>query len=801
VATRGLARSPGFAATAAASLALGLGAATAVFSLANGLFLAPIPGLADPARVVTVQFRQADGERILGLPHPAYRELADGATTLAGLAAFSDHTLALGAGVEAELLLGQAVSGNYFAVLGVEPAVGRLLAPGDDAIPGGHPVAVVSHGLWRRRFAGDPAVVGRTVTLNGSPFTVVGVAPAGFRGLFRGFRFDVWTPLAMAAVVEPEADLADRERPWLELAGRLAPGASPAAAAEELFGRCRAAVPAALAAKVERAEVRRATGIDDSIRGAALALVAVLFAGAGLLLAVGCLNVANLLLARAAARTREVAIRLANGAGRARSVSHLVMESLLLAAGGGAAGLLLAAWCVELLRLFQPPPPLALDLPLALDGRVMGFGLLAAAASALLCGLLPALRVSGGDLPAILKGSIEGGPAHHRLKRVFVVGQLAASLVLLAAAGLFVRTLTAAAAADPGFAPEGVEVAVLDLSLLRGPAAATTGLAERLEAAALALPGAAAAGVASAVPLGLGGPPRAVVEVPGHRPPPAAEGFAARWAAVTPGAFAALGLAVDAGRGFAGADGAAAPPVAVVGRAFAERFWGGGDDALGERFTFEGRSIAVVGVVADVKLRSLGEEPSPFFLVPFAQRPDPGVHLLVRRAPGAPPLGEALRRAVREAAPGVPLTFLLPLREFVGLAFLPQRIAGGVAAAVGIAGLLLAVVGVYGNLAYLVSRRRREIGVRMALGARRGEVMAGMVGEGLRLALLGVGVGIVLGLFAARLLAGFLYGVPPHDPPTFAAVAALLAAAAALASYLPARRAARVDPAVALRTE
>lgn len=799
-AARALGKSPLFTITATVSLALGLGALVTVFGLANGLFLKPLPGIAQPDRLVTVHLTSAAGERTLGFSYPEYRDLAGGSESLEGLIAWSDHTLGFAAGGEAQLLLGQAVSGNYFQLLGAEPVRGRFFLPEETAAPGGPAVAVVSHGLWRERFASDPTLVGRTVSLNGAPFTVVGVAPPGFRGLFRAFRFDVWTPLSQARVTEPQADLADRGAEWLETAGRLAPGRRAGEAEAELDG---------LLATLRRehrgdvdgvgVEVRPATGFDEFLRRAALGLVAVLAAVAGLVLVAACANVANLVLARGAGRSREIAIRLATGAGRGRIVSQLLAESLLLAVAGGLAGLLLAAWASDLFRLFQPPPPLTLDLDLGLDGRVVLFAFLASLAAAGLAGLAPALQLSRpGLLPALKEGGGEGrGPS--RSRSAFVVAQVAVSMLLLVAAGLLLRTLRHAASVDPGLDPDGVEVAAVDLSLLRLDEPEAEELHRRLLEEARTLPGVESAALAGAVPLGLGAPPAAVVAVEGRTPPPGEEGFTVRLTAVSPGYFEAVRTPLVAGRGFRIEDGRDAPAVAVVNQTLAESFWPEGE-TLGRSFTWQGWPIRVVGVARDGKYRSLDEPPTPFVYLPFAQSPQMRAHLLVRRVAGAPPVAAELRRMVRQVAPDLPLTLLLPMRELVGLALLPQRLAGGVATVLGLLALLLAAVGLYGNVAYQVGRRTREIGVRMALGARRRDVLGLVVGQGLRLALVGVGVGVALALAASRLLAGLLHGVSATDPVTFAAIAALLAATALAASYLPARRAAGIDPVSALKS-
>lgn len=796
-ALRSLLKTPLFTLTATLSMGVGIAGAVAIFSLANGLLLRPVPGIAQPEGIVRVHAETGE-EQPLGLSYPDYRDLRE---VHPALAAFTDATMSLAAGGEAELVLGQTVSGNYFSVLGVRPAAGRLLQPGEEAPAGGHPVAVISHGLWQRRFGGDPAVVGGTVSINGVPFTVVGVAPEGFRGTFLGFRYDVWVPLAMAAVTEPGADPTDRAEDWLEVVGRMRPGESPAA------------VEARLSAAVERlareypregadtgVRVSPLTGFDDDFRAGVLGLVGVLAVAAGLLLLVASVNVANMLLARSLGRTREVAVRLALGAGRGRVVRQLLVESALLALAGGLAGLLLAAWITSLFSLFQLPPPLTVELDLSADARVLAFAFLVSMAAGLLAGLAPALGTLRPDLVPALKDASFASGSRSRLRGAFVVGQLAVSLLLLVAAGLFLRTLWHAAAADPGFDPDGIEVAVLDLTHLRLDQAEGMRTFELLAQRVAALPGVESVSLARRVPLSLGGVSQAQVRVEGVEPPPGEEAFRVGFNAVAPGFFETLGAPLVAGRDFGEGDRAGERQVAVVSRAMAELFWPG-REAVGRRFFHGQREVEVVGVAEDLKIRRLSEDPRPYFYRPFAQEPGLRMDLLVRRAAGAAPLAAAIRGEVRALSREAPVVLLLPLRRVIALALLPQRLAGSTAGALGLVGLVLAAVGLYGVTAFSVSRRTREIGLRMTLGARPADVLRMVLGQGLRLAVLGVALGTAGALAATRLLKGLLHGVSPADPLTYGVIAAFLVATALVASYLPARRAARLDPMATLRWE
>lgn len=806
---RSLARAPLATALGALSLAIGLAAAITAASLAETLLLAPLPGVEAGDELVKIETTDATGEPAAGLSHPAYRALASAVATLTGTAAFSDHVLAFRAEGETEALLGQTVSASYFTVLGARPAAGRFFLPQEDGSPGAHPVAVLSHAYWQRRFGGDPAAVGRRVSINGSPFTVVGIAGPGFRGAFRGFRFDVWTPLAMAGSVEPRERLDDWSSPWLEVIGRRAPGSTREQVAAELSSLApRLADPTLAERRALGFAVRTVTGLDDELRGGAIGLVAVLMSVALLVLVVASANLASLQLVRALGRGRELAVRQAVGASRRQLLGQLLAESVGLGLLGGAGGLLLAAWASEALSLFQPPPPFAIDLHLGLGPRVLAFALAASLATGLAVGLGPAFQASRLSFGAVLREAAGGGRRQARLRGALVVAQVAFSLVLLIAAGLLLRTLASAARLDPGFDPEGVDVALLDAGLLRLDGAASREIFRQLVEAAEALPGVEAVSLVDRPPLALGGPGRRQVNVPGYPtvlgPAAGEEALSIAAAVVGPGYFELMRTPLAWGRGFEAADHEGAPAVAVVNETMARRFWapknGAGDDAVGRSFVLDGQAVTVVGVARDGKYRNLGEEPRPFFFLPFAQQPQPRMHLLVRRAAAAE-VGPAVAAAVERLAPDLPIVLSTPLRRLIGLSLLPQRIAGAAAGVLGAVGLLLASLGVYGSVASTVRQRRRELGIHLALGAERHEVVGLVIKEGVLLAAAGVLLGTLAALGTLRFARGLLFGISASDPFTYVAVAALLAVATLVASYLPARHAARLDPISALRSE
>jgi predicted permease len=794
LALRALSRSPGFVAAVVVSLGLAIGANTAIFTLVNAVLLRPIPGVRGAEALVNVHPVGPEAEGGFGsFSYLDYLDLRDRNQTLSGLAAFNGRGLSFGDGEAIEVVGGQLVSGNYFPLMGVRAHLGRLLEPRDDAAE--TPVAVVSHGLWQRRLGSDPAVAGRTIRLNGYPFTVVGVTEPGFSSHFIGFPFDVFVPLSMTGRAAPNETLAQRDSNWLELVGRLRSGVSIGQAQAEL-----SAVVAGLArehpapGRGSRVELNRVTGLDDSLRGPVTAFLGILQAVAGLVLAVACANAAGLLLARAAARRRDVAVRIAIGARMRDLVRPMLAEALILFGLAGGFGLLLAAWSAGLLVAFQPRFTIPLRLDLSLDLRVLAFTACCALATGLAFGLVPAREAARLSVVQALK-DVDAG-ARSRLRRLLLVGQVALSLLLLTVAGLFLRALERAKGLDPGFAVEGVRMASVNLSILgrdeaRGRAFFSS-LLERLEST----PGVQAASLARQVPLSLGSL-GAAIQVPGHETPPDG-GFRVELNAITPRYFETLSIPLLAGRAFAWSDSSDAPPVAIVSQALARRFWPE-RDPLGQRIEWNRRSLSVVGVVQDSACRRLGETARPLLYVPFEQSYSAGMAILVRSAVASEALGATLRREIRALDADLPILSELPLAEYIGRSLAPQRMAGTLSSLLGGLGMLLTALGIHGLIAQHVARRRREVGVRVALGARPEDVTRLFLAQGLHLALAGVALGLVGALTTTRLLAAFLPGVSPLDPVVYAATAALMLCVAGLASFRPARRAARLDPRATLR--
>ncbi|HEX8696358.1 MAG TPA: ABC transporter permease [Longimicrobium sp.] len=793
---RSLLANPGFTAAAVLALALGTGATTVIFSAVDTVLLRPLP-VAEPGGLVTLRVEEGDGSLAGGVSYPFYREVRAAGARALDVAAAHYGEVSFRAGDQAEVVLGVDASDNYFGVLGVRPALGRLFGPAEEPV-GASPAVVISHAFWRRRFGGDPGVVGRTVRLNRAPFTVVGVAPEGFGGTIVGVSADVWVPVSAYELLHPGRSLA-RERgghTWLNLIGRRRPGVTREGTEAALDAALRSVPPEFPSASPNRgARLQPLTGVPPQARGAATLFMSLLLATAALVMLIASTNVAGMLLARAAARQREIAIRLAIGAGRGRLVRQLLTESVVLFLLGGAGGTLLAVWAVRLLRGVRLPLPVQVSLDFPVDLRVLAFALSVSLVTGLVFGLAPAVAASRPSLvPALKEGSPRGG-RRGRLRGAFVVGQLAMSLLLLLSAGLFVRALQRALAVDTGFDPDGVVVASLDLGAHGYDAERGQRLQRELLERVRATPGVLAAGLATMVPLSGEWDETRV------RPAEGGDTAAAGFNAVDGEYFRTLGIPLLAGRTFTDRDRTGAPPVVVINRTLGERLWPG-RSPVGQRMQANGMEAEVVGVVPDGKYESIREEPRAFLYVPAGQVYSERVTLHVRAAPGAEgaALG-ALRRELRALDPDLPLGAPMPMAAMTGAALVPQRIAAWLIGLFGVVGLVLAAVGVYGLLAYSVSQRTREIGVRMALGAERAAVLRLVLGQGAALVAAGVAVGLAGALAASRVLAGMLYGLSATDPLTFVAVPLLVAAAGLLASWLPARRATRVDPLVALRAD
>jgi predicted permease len=806
-AIRQLLKHSGFTAVVVLTLALGIGANTTIFSITNGLLLRPLP-VPEPDRLVALFTTYEKQSGLNGTSYPDYRDLRDRNDVFEGLAGHFYFPMAVRTADQAEVVLGHVVSGDYFEVLGVSPAVGRAFLPEEDQAPGARPVAMLSHRYWQTRLLGDPGVIGRTVFVNSRPFTVVGVAPEGFTSLCTVAAPDVWVPVAMIGQVLPyPINLEGRFDPWLNVVGRLRPGVNlPAAqAALQVLGANLAKESPGAGESVRSFSLmeagRNRLSNRDSTDGVRR-LFGLLSAVAGIVLLIACFNVANLQLARAATRQREIALRLSLGASHGRVIRQLLTESLLLGLLGAGAGLLVARLGVDLLLAMRPEAMITLDYQLGLDGRVLAFTLGLAFLATALFGLAPAWQmIRTSHFRALKETSASGpGPAKARLQRALVVSQVALALVLLVGAGLFLRSLTRTLAVDPGFDTRQGLVAAVDLGF--GPYDEVHGrqFLRQLLDHVRALPGVESAALAATVPLDQMMESTTALEVPGYPRGPG-ESMTVRRNAVSEDYFKTLGIPILQGRGIESQDTGEGGRVVVINETLARRYWSGGD-ALGRIVRVNDQDWTVIGVARDGKYGRLNEAPQPYLCQALAQGDFvKRFHLHVRTAAEPQAWISAVARAIHELGPNLPSPRVLTLRQFLEASV---EVVAGPVQIVGMFGLLalaLAMVGVYGVMAFAVSQRTHEFGIRIAMGASARGLLALVLRQGLWLTGLGAALGLIGALALSRLLASLLYEISPWDPLTFVVATAGLMAAGAVASYRPARRAARVDPNVALRYE
>ena len=801
---RMLRRSPVFTLVAVLIISLGCGAVTTIYSGINAVVLRPLTGTTDPGRLVMLERRTRDfGEGVSG-SYRYSRYVAERARSLAGLAVWSKVSLAVAAGGESVGLYGNIVSGNYFSVLGERPALGRFFLPDEDRTPLASPVVVVSHDFWTSRLGGDSSVIGHTLQVNGHPYTLIGVTTPGFRGVFTPLKVDAWVPITMQAQLKPDRDLEDQ--PWLWMFARLAPGATRSDVHRELVALTESWVrdtrePASFQRFVG-IRLTDLTGLPDDARRAFLGFTALLFGAALLVLIIASVNVASMLSARAVARRREMALRTALGAGRTRLVRQLLTESLVLFVLGSIGGVAVA-WAATgaLERIPIPGTGEALSLELSPDPRVMVFALAVSLATGVVFGLAPALQGVGRDIATRLRNETAGGGARRSLAgNALIVAQLALSLVLLVAAGLFTKALAVGARLDPGFDPTGVVTAAVDPRSWGYDSVKASTFYRAVRDRVASEPGVTAVSYADLLPLTMATSGDVILPNGPGRPGDGAPRVGVQVSAVDAGYFDVLGIPIRAGRAFTDRDDAVAPKVVIVNETLAKRLWPDGS-ALGRTFGFHGDRVLVIGVARDSKYGTLAERTPAYVYLPLSQADRPDRKLIVRTAVDPAPLARAIRETVRTLDPAIPQPTVTMLRQEMGIVLFPQRIAATVTGVLGAVGLLLAGVGLYGLIAFSVSRRTREIGVRVALGAQRGDVLGMVVREGMWLAGIGVAVGVALAAAATRLIVGFLFDVSPLDALTFAGMSAVFVAVALLASYLPARRAAATDPLTALRSE
>jgi predicted permease len=800
---RNLIKRPAFTAIAVVTLALGIGANTAIFSLVNTVLLRPIP-VAHPEQLVEVYGTLHNGADITIQSYLNYKDYRDRNNVVSGLLAYRFAPMSVSHDGNNQRVWGYLVSGNYFDVLGVPPLLGRGFLPEEDQTPGSHPVAVISYSCWQKRFAGDPNIVKTTVILNGRNFNIVGVMPRGFIGTEIAFEPDLFVPMMMARQIEVDSNwLESRNDDNIFVVGRLRPGVTLDQAQSNFQ-----AITLQLGQEHPKENEGRGVSLMTpglflpSIRDSVISFTAVLMGVVGLVLLLACVNLANLLLARATERRKEIATRLALGASRARLVRQLVTENLILSLTGGAFGLLLASWLNHLVAGIKLPTDISLLFDLRLDWRVLIFALLVSLLTGIVFSILPALHASKPDLvPALKDEASMGGFKRSRLRNALVVIQVALSLVLLIGAGLIIRGLQAAQRMRPGFNPENAVAISFDMGLQGYSEEKGREFQTRLLERVRSMPGVRAAAIASYLPLALNynsttiyveGQPETV----SSKLPLAIPNY------VSPGYFNTMEIPLR-GRDFSEQENKNESRVAVINETFAHRFFPH-QDALGKRFNFSGPGDPfwqVVGVAGNGKYNSLGEDPQPAFFRPLLRDYSTSATLVARTNTDPVAVIASLRKEVQAIDPTMPLYNVETLNEHMNLPLFPARVAAMVLGSFGVLALLLAMIGIYGVMSYVVAGRIREIGVRLALGARQRDVLKLIVGQGMSLAIVGLTIGLILAFAAARLLSGFLYGVSSSDPLTFVGVALLLFAVAALACFIPARRATKVDPLVALRYE
>ena len=806
-AVRNLIKRPGFVAIAVITLALGIGANTAIFSLVNTVLLRSLP-VDRPAQIVSVAVR-GKNDSMSAFSYPNFKDFHDRNEVLSGLLVYRFVPLSLSRGGVNERIWGYEVSGNYFDVLNVKAIQGRTFLPEEDKTKLSHPVIVVSYDSWQRRFGGDPGLVGRDVLINNHQFKVIGIAPEGFKGTEFVYSPEIWLPASMMAWAEPGADwIDDRNSKNFFAIGRLKDGVSArqAEASLNLLGQ-QLGKEYPDSNEGQSVRVGPPGFILPDLRGAVVSFTWVMMAAVGLVLLVTCTNLAGLMLARATDRRKEIAIRLAMGANRLRLIRQLLTESILLSFTGGIAGLLLAVWIIKVLLALKPPIDFPLALDVGVDWRVLLFSLAVSVVAGAIFGLAPALQSTRPSLLRALKDTAaQGGAVKTRLRSVLVVAQISISLVVLIAAGLVVRTLQQLQTMNPGFNTQNGLTMSFDLGLQGYDEARGQQFYSQLTERVQSLPGVESAAVTSYIPLSLNFNSRnTFIEGKpaerGENVPLSMNGSAG------PGYFKTMGTSILQGREFTEQDQKKSEQVAVVNEIFVRRLLPelqNPAEAIGKRFSFRdaaGPFIRIVGVAQAGKYFNIAEDPRPFVWTPMTQDYQSSGILIVRAKGNPEGLFGPVRGQVQSLDPNLPLFDVKTLTEHMKFALFPAKVAATVLGVFGLVALMLAAIGVYGITSYAVAQRTHEIGIRLALGAQLSDVLRLVLGHGLKLTMIGAVIGLVGAFLATRAITSVLYGVSATDPLTFGFVSFLLIGVALVACYVPARRATKVEPLTALRTE
>jgi predicted permease len=813
-----LKKSPGFTVIAVASLAIGIGFNTALFAVVDALLFKPLPVTA-PERLVDLFTSDSTGSVTFSTSsYPDYLDLQAQNEVFDGIVGYSPMLAALNLDKRSRLAIGEIVSGNYFQIFGVPAALGRTIRPEDDA-PSAPPVVMVSHRYWTRDLGSAPDAIGGTMRIRGNRYTIVGVTPAGFNGMVPMLSPEMWIPVSASLDVEPlgikdtvpsptgTTRLDRRADRWLFMRARLAPGKTIEEARANL---------AVLMARLEAANPVTNKGRQLTLKSTSdvhfhpvadpivLPIAAGLMTLVGLVLLIACANVTSMLLARASSRQKEIGIRLAIGASRSRLVRQLVTESLLISLLGAIGGTLLAWWLTSAVAALSLPLPIPLVFDLRIDLRVLTFTAGATLLAGLIAGLAPAIQASNPNVTADLRGeTIASQTAGRRwtLRDALVAGQMAVTVLLLVVAALLTRSFLAAQRTSPGFAVNSLAVLSTDTGMLRYSEERSRQFYEQAIARVTSIPGVESAALATRVPLQVN-PNRWELWMP-DRHQPGEHGDTIEVTTVSTGYFQTLGVPIVEGRAFTNADGPNSQRVAIVNETFANRYWPR-QSAIGKTFRTrgsEGPLFEIVGVSADHKVLTLSERPTPFLQIPRSQRPGSYAAIIARTRGDADALLRDMRRELLALEPNLVFVENQTMEAEVDATLFPMRASAWLVSGIGLVAMVLAAIGLYGVIAYSVARRTREIGIRVALGARPGAVVGLVMRQGLLVALVGLGAGCLLAVVAARAIAGVLYGVSAADPLSWLTAAAVLLIASAIANLVPAWRAAHVDPCEALRTE
>lgn len=808
---RMLSKNPGVTLVAVITLALGIGANTAIFSGVNAFLMRPLD-VPNARELIRPMEMTEDRNLTDEFSYPDFVDYRNQSTSFTGLAGEDMLQAAIDAENQNDVIWGQVVSANYFDVLQVTPVMGRTFLPDEDKATGGNAVVVLSHSFWQRRLASDPNIVGKTVQLNNRAYQVIGVAPESFVGTKFALALDFWAPMSMAEDLRRNPGLLnDRGSHWMNVIGRLKPGVSVEQASAEMTAiatRLNQAYPDNRANTTQAKVMGEVEGRFEDMGGVFKSAGAIAMAIVGLILLIACANVANLMLARAAARRKEIGIRLALGASRARLVRQLLTESVLLSLLGGGLGLLLAVWVTDLMQGFVPILEYKIvDNFFALDSRALIFTLIVSLATGLVFGLAPAWQSSNPDVVPVLKGDPEaakrGRLRAFGLRNVLVVAQVALSLVVLVCGGLFIKSFRKAQTMDPGFDNRNGLIVFMSPQLIGYEEEQSRNFYKQVVERVSSVPGVDAASLTRTLPLGDSSNSNGPILKEGETLPRGTAGRVIMTTVISSGYFKTMQIPILQGRDFDDRDSTKTQRVIVVNQKMAQMLWPG-ESAVGKRIFIGADSkdpLEVVGVVKTGKYRNLAEDPKPFFYYAMGQRRPATAALVIRGNVDPHSLVGAVRSEIQALDRRVPIFGVKTMDEHKTYALWAPNMAASMSLAFGLVAILLSAVGLYSVMAYVVSQRTREVGIRMALGADRSDVMKMITRQGMRLAAVGVGIGLVLSLALAQVLSSLLIGVSGYDVSTFILVPTLLVVVALLACYLPARRATKVDPLVALRYE